>query len=223
MLGDINLYRYCPLNKDGHHNSGASLVELKKKKNAAGNYPSTKRMYPIPPYHHDMVSNKNSMQYTPKMTTAPLPSSYRPPFPTTSPPTQIYHDIQYHNTKQMQHQTEVDRLLKAIRTVDVRVPSPTVCYSRNFPSPKSCMQTGSPQDRFIFPEMVNEQHVRMSDDNIYGFSPKIDNSFKQKMHDDFKQQKMVKIEDKTGKLVQDDYLGNMLAELREGTEEIAMF
>ena len=30
--------RYCPLNADGAHNQGASLTELKKKRNAAGSY-----------------------------------------------------------------------------------------------------------------------------------------------------------------------------------------
>ena len=30
--------RYCPLNADGAHNQGASLSELKKKRNAAGSY-----------------------------------------------------------------------------------------------------------------------------------------------------------------------------------------
>merc|ERR1719292_63685 len=32
--------RYCPRNKDGQYNTGASLSELKKRKNAAGNFPS---------------------------------------------------------------------------------------------------------------------------------------------------------------------------------------
>ena len=37
--------RYCPLNKDGRLDvRGASLTELKKKKNAAGNYPSHKKL-----------------------------------------------------------------------------------------------------------------------------------------------------------------------------------
>ena len=31
--------RYCPLNKDGAYNSGASLADLKKRRNAAGNSP----------------------------------------------------------------------------------------------------------------------------------------------------------------------------------------
>jgi len=34
--------RYCPLNRDGKYNGqGASLTDLKKKKNAAGNFPGT--------------------------------------------------------------------------------------------------------------------------------------------------------------------------------------
>ena len=43
--------RYCPLNKDGKYNGqGASLTELKKKKNAAGNFPGTtkKLTWPLP-------------------------------------------------------------------------------------------------------------------------------------------------------------------------------
>jgi len=36
--------RYCPRNKNGQYNTGASLSELKRRKNAAGNFPSVKRM-----------------------------------------------------------------------------------------------------------------------------------------------------------------------------------
>ena len=43
--------RYCPRKKDSQFPSGASLTELKKKKNAAGNFPNMKRMtWPIPSY-----------------------------------------------------------------------------------------------------------------------------------------------------------------------------
>ena len=38
-LQSLPLARYCPLNKDGAFNQGASLTELKKKRNAAGSYP----------------------------------------------------------------------------------------------------------------------------------------------------------------------------------------
>jgi len=34
--------RYCPRNKNGQYNTGASLSELKRRKNAAGNFPSKK-------------------------------------------------------------------------------------------------------------------------------------------------------------------------------------
>merc|ERR1719334_1397119 len=41
--------RYCPLNQDGKYNRGASLTELKRKKNAAGNLPARKKLtLPMP-------------------------------------------------------------------------------------------------------------------------------------------------------------------------------
>jgi len=40
--GYAHTIRYCPLNKDGKLNHGASLAELKRRKNAAGNYPMRK-------------------------------------------------------------------------------------------------------------------------------------------------------------------------------------
>jgi len=43
--GDLaHTLRYCPLNKDGKYNCGASLTELKRKKNAAGNLPLKKKL-----------------------------------------------------------------------------------------------------------------------------------------------------------------------------------
>jgi len=40
--------RYCPRNKNGQYNTGASLSELKRRKNAAGNFPSKKIGCPNP-------------------------------------------------------------------------------------------------------------------------------------------------------------------------------
>jgi len=41
--------RYCPRNKNGHYNIGASLTDLKRRKNAAGNFPTSKKsVWPIP-------------------------------------------------------------------------------------------------------------------------------------------------------------------------------
>ena len=43
---------------DGQFNSGASLTELKKKKNAAGNFPSSKKnVWPIPSSHYKVFSS----------------------------------------------------------------------------------------------------------------------------------------------------------------------
>jgi len=199
--------RYCPLNKDGHFNSGASLVELKKKKNAAGNYPSSKKMYPSPHYHHDMMSNKNYMPCMPKMTTAPLPSVYRPP---AKPSSQLFDYLKYHNYRQLQHQAEVERVLQKIRFSNyAKESSLTGCYARNFPSPKS---SSPPQDRFIYPELDNGQFNRMVDTNG---GTGLTNNHPLK-------QKMVMINEDMKGQVADDSLGNLLAELREGTEEIAM-
>jgi len=206
-MGDFaHTQRYCPLNKDGHFNSGASLVELKKKKNAAGNYPSSKKMYPSPHFYHNIVPNKNYTPCMPKMTTAPLPSVYRPP---TKPSSQLFDYLKYHNYRQLQHQAEVERVLQKIRFSNyAKESSPTGCYARNFPSPKS---SSPPQDRFIYPEMDNMQYSRMVENNV-GTGLKNIHAMKHKL---------VMNEDKKGQMV-DDNLGNLLAELREGTEEIAM-
>jgi len=181
--------RYCPLNKDGRFNSGASLVELKKKKNAAGNYPSSKKKYTN--IAHNMVSPKNYMPSMPKMTTAPLPYVYRPP--PAMPSTRLYNYLQYHNIRQLQHQAEVERALKRIRTDEhhAKETMPTGCYARNFPSPMSF--SSPPQKRFNYPEIVNRQYRGMAMKN-----------------------------EVLGQLV-DDNLNKMLAGLRVGSEEIAMF
>jgi len=204
--------RYCPLNKDGQHNSGASLVDLKKKKNAAGTYPSSKKMYPSHNYpsFHDMVSVKKTE--LPKMTTAPLPSNYRPP-------TQLYNYLQYHNTRQLQHQAEVNRLLSTIHSADFGAPI-YGCYARIFAPPVE--SSSPPQDRFIFTEMDDGQYsytrnMDTADDTILKNNNNTVLEEKRATHR-FKQQM---VNEDIGGI--EDNLGNMLAELREGTEEVAMF
>jgi len=49
--------RYCPLNKDGKYTKGASLIDLKKKKNAAGNIPTTKLTWPLPSNYTKIFSS----------------------------------------------------------------------------------------------------------------------------------------------------------------------
>jgi len=68
--------RYCPRNKNGQYNTGASLSELKRRKNAAGNFPS-KRIGCPNPSSNSMVMGSG---YAAKN---PMPMS-SPPFSATS-------------------------------------------------------------------------------------------------------------------------------------------
>jgi len=91
--------RYCPRNKNGHYNIGASLTDLKRRKNSAGNFPTSKKsVWPIPSQSMvlgiytgtiktvkspQLVTGKEKVStprsYTYPMTmTDPLPSCYRP-------------------------------------------------------------------------------------------------------------------------------------------------
>merc|ERR1719186_2331119 len=155
---------------DGQFNSGASLTELKKKKNAAGNFPSSKKnVWPIPSSHCKKFSSyidksfwsppaakkADSPPYYKVVAdsslhplTDPLPSCYRPPSPPTAqhPPAQLTLDrhlgyVNFYQNKQIQHQVEMAKL-QAIRKA-ARITFPP-CYMRNFPSPMSVTPPGSP-------------------------------------------------------------------------------
>jgi len=248
--------RYCPLNMDGQFNSGASLTELKKKKNAAGNFPSSKKnVWPIPSSHYKVFSSytsTNKSLWSPPAATKsfwsppavnksfwspptakkadslpyykvaadsllpvtdPLPSCYRPPSPPTvqHPPAQLTVDrhLEYFNfyqNKQLQHQVEIAKL-QAIREA-ARVTFPP-CYMRNFPSPMSVTPPGSPKDKFVFPDPEKK-----------GFDHGRDLLGRQVG----KGQGVLMAEDKGVEKMDapNDVLGNLLAELREGTEEVDM-
>eukprot|EP00092_Neocalanus_flemingeri_P026500 GFUD01028722.1.p1 GENE.GFUD01028722.1~~GFUD01028722.1.p1 ORF type:complete len:265 (+),score=61.25 GFUD01028722.1:247-1041(+) len=206
--------RYCPQNKDGKFNSGVSLTDLKKKNNAAGNYPSFRRMTwplqssypgksqtPSPvvkvdsfPSSYDYKMMNNPFTY--HAMTDPLPSCYRSPSPPTMVPSQPpsaqlalyrhYQYIQYYQDKQVHHGAEIARL-QAIRQAD----SPP-CYVRNFPSPMSVSPPSSPPDRVVFAGGKKMSAVKAAEDSD---------------------------EEKS---VEGDVLGDLLAKLREGTEEVDM-
>jgi len=221
--------RYCPLNKDGQFNSGASLTELKKKKNAAGNFPSCKKMMwplhsyskacppsctvaaqslPPPPFKRtSSLLSPGTSSY--KMTTDPLshhpmtdplPSCYRPPSPPTMLPSQppsaqlsLYRHLQYlefYQQKQLQHEAEIAMLQASGRLPASR--SSPICYMRNFPSPMST----TPPDKFLFPD--GEEGCGRAKALVASTAGK----------------------NKMNGAADVDFLGNMLAELREGTEEM---
>jgi len=215
--------RYCPRNKDGHFNTGASLTELKRRKNAAGNFPSSRKMvWPLPSQStvrgfytgnmktvrspqlagaEDEMPMPRSSSY-PKTMTDPLPSCYRPPSPpvilASQPPctqlTMYRHCqyIKYYHELQLKHQKELDELEAKRCQEKVTVP----CYTRTFPSTMSVTPPGSPQDRFIFPEVKDKAGNNSSNEN--------------------KRMKHVVVK-------KDGYdLGSMLAELRRNTIEVDM-
>jgi len=212
--------RYCPHNKDGHYNTGASLTELKRRKNAAGNFPSKKMVWPIPSqsmvrgfYTGNMKTMKSPQLATgkeevstprsntfPMTMTDPLPSCYRPPAPVilaSQPPcTQLtmyrhYQYIKYYHEQQLMHQKEIAKLEAERNKNKVSMP----CYTRTFPSTMSVTPPGSPQNRFIFPEVRD------------GYSPSNDkNKTRQVVHNEDKKQ--------------GSDLGAMLAELRMNTMEV---
>jgi len=213
--------RYCPRNKNGHYNTGASLTDLKRRKNAAGNFPTSKKsVWPIPSqsmvrgfYTGTMKTVKSPKfptgkeelvprSHTHPMTmTDPLPSCYRPPSPpvilASQPPcTQLtmyrhYQYIKYYHEQQIKHKEELDKL--AVRRQQNKMPGP--CYTRTFPSTMSVTPPESPKDRFIFPEVKDSSS---SNDK---------NKMRQVVH--------AKVNKKEG-----HDLGSMLAELRVDTVEV---
>jgi len=217
--------RYCPRNKDGRFNTGASLTDLKRRKNAAGNFSSFKKtIWSIPSQsmvhgfntvterspqlatRKEEVSLPRSNTY-PMTMTDPLPSCYRPPSPpvilASQPPcTQLtmyrhYQYIKFYHEQQVMHQKEIAKLEAERNKNKVSMP----CYTRTFPSTTmSVTPPGSPQDRFIFPEVRD------------GYSPRNDKN---------KTRQVVNIHDEDNKKEGRD-LGAMLAELRVNTMEVDM-
>eukprot|EP00092_Neocalanus_flemingeri_P057716 GFUD01068672.1.p1 GENE.GFUD01068672.1~~GFUD01068672.1.p1 ORF type:complete len:264 (+),score=68.54 GFUD01068672.1:71-862(+) len=225
--GDLaHTQRYCPLNKDGKFNTGASLTELKRKKNAAGNYPWKGMMWPLtshskvysaytgvtqsPPLLKKADSAPFSFKKTPDMLshhhmTDPLPSCYRPPSPpsmTASQPLSAqlslchHHQyLRYYHHQQLHHEAEIARLEALREAALITIPPP--CYVRNFPSPMSATPPGSPVAKFLFPDVGRVDLGRKYEQGKGTFTDG------------------VKIE-----AVEEDFLGDMLAKLREGTEEM---
>merc|ERR1712142_327480 len=213
--------RYCPRNKDGQYNSGASLSELKRRKNAAGTFPSSKKKmtYPTPSailrgpvqgnIKVDTVSSPTSSKdmlnvSSPYPMTDPLPSSCRPPSsvylasqPPTTQLTMSRHRqyITYYYEQQRKHEREFLRL-QLIRLQNQVSPPAEPRYSRIFPTPISITPPKSPQEYFRFPDVVrctktSEEVVRVKEDAV-----------------------------ETSERRDECDIGSMLAEIRIGTKEV---
>jgi len=258
------------MNKDGRLsiNKGATLVELKKKKNAAGNYPSYKRLATLAPSYmktpiqvpnaygetkpslEELTSameiddrfkkfdrkppslikmssdpyprglgNQYAYQH-PAPVTEPLPSVLRP---TTPPPVlpdqpassqltmyRHYQYLQFYREKVSKHQAEINRLhaLKSLHAKELggggMNQSPqSYCYTRSFnpPQPMSLSPDGSPRPESLcsdFLEFDEKYHdIMMEEKKVFPFNYRAAGGMKSR----------------------GDKLSEMLAELREGSEE----
>ena len=140
-------------------------------------------------------ANKNYSPPSQRMITSPLPHNQvgmacLQPSSYRSPTSITQRMYQQYITKQHLHKAEMVR------------PSP--CYVRNFPSPVTPPQ--HPKDKFIFPERVDCGSSKMVMDGI-------------ELTKKGKLPYLIKMKSEPRK-ESDDILGFMLAELREGTEEM---
>eukprot|EP00092_Neocalanus_flemingeri_P084117 GFUD01105631.1.p1 GENE.GFUD01105631.1~~GFUD01105631.1.p1 ORF type:complete len:167 (-),score=49.31 GFUD01105631.1:67-495(-) len=135
--------------------------------------------------------------------TDPLPSCYRPPSPPSAasqPPSahvslcRHQHYLQYYHHQQLHHEAELARLQALRQAAMVAIPPP--CHVRNFPSPMTVTPPSSPPDRVVF-----EGRKKMF--------AKAAEIWKAEGSDEEKS-------------VEGDVLGDLLAKLREGTEEVDM-
>jgi len=136
--------RYCPLNQDGRYNRGASLTELKKKKNAAGNLP-TRKMITLPDTFRLLKSNSDveRHRHTPSppayiertYVTDPLPSKCR-----QAVHPMVSHEVErqkhimqanYHRHRAMYHEDQFNKIHVWVPPV----PESKPCFVRNFSSP----------------------------------------------------------------------------------------
>lgn len=232
--------RYCPLNRDGKlSRKGATLVELKRKKNAAGNYPTLKRMtVPVHSSWRKSLSSdyfnsfsgdlmeevekisdvgsglKSSKTPAPELydirpghVTEPLPSGMRP---ATPPPVlqwqpesaqltmyRHYQFLQYYKEKISKHQAEINRLhaLRTLQAKQIALQQRQACYKRSFSSggPMSLSSDGSPPGSVMDGCFQDCYNDKMNGAFNFGYAKEAD----------------------------DDALSDMLAELRDGTEEIS--
>jgi len=219
--------RYCPLNKDGRYNNDVSLTDLKKKKNAAGNFPSFKKlMWPIDSYHKVCSAYTGTTQSLPsvpppfksdawfppnqKITTEPI-SYYRPFSPPTfvphqPPPTQLslhrhlgyQHQQLHYQHQQLHHEAEIARIQAIPEAESARILRPPPCYMRNL-SFGSPMSTTPPGSPQDTDRMILGNTARQEQAVLFG-----QNMEKQRVVEG------------------GDMLGNILANLLKRTEDLGV-
>merc|ERR1711915_716615 len=212
--GDVaHTIRYCPLNIDGKYSRGASLTELKRKKNAAGNLPTRKKLTVSMPSRMSRSNSEVADCYLPPsppttaacgingrhFVTDPLPSRCRLFALSESQEMLMQKHIMeasYHRSRAMYHEDQYNK-------INWRYPSPPEsmpCFVRNFSLPVMT-SPNSPRQRA---ENENYASECMGANNVgYNMTDRLYEKF-----DGFKTESDV------------DELGMLLANLREGTEAL---
>ena len=211
---NFSIVRYCPLNIDGKYNRGASLTELKRKKNAAGNLPARKKLTESMPSYRMFRSKSEGanscLPPSPPSTVAygnvqrtfvtdPLPSRCRLfAQPDAQEMLRQKHimEASYHRSRAKYHEDQYNNIYW-------RYPSPPEskpCFVRNFSLPMMTPPS-SPRQRIFYENYPGEC---MGVKNVgYNLMDRFNERF-----DVFKMESDV------------DELGMLLANLREGTEAL---
>jgi len=219
--------RYCPRNKNGQYNTGASLSELKRRKNAAGNFSSKKIGCSNPSYPMGGGYAKNTMPMSsppfsaasgdapfsqmfrtmPYPVTDPLPSYFHPVSPPTilasQPPctqlTMYRHReyIKFYHEQQLRHEMELKKL-EVLRRGENKMSPSTSAPAPCYARSFLAPKAASPPRKFLFPEVKNVGSTQHA------------------LYEDH-----IKVEDEDYK-DEVDRLGYMLAELRQGTLEVGV-
>jgi len=205
--------RYCPLNIDGRYSRGASLTELKRKKNAAGNLPTRKKLTVSMPSRMSRSNSEGADCYLPPsppttaacgineryFVTDPLPSRCRLfALPEGQEMLRQKHimEASYHRSRAKYHEDQYNK-------INWRYPSPPEskpCFVRNFSLPMMTPPS-SPRQRTFHENYATE---RIGVKNVgYNVTNRINERFNV-----FKTESDV------------DELGILLANLREGTEAL---
>ena len=208
------IIRYCPMNKDGKLSHGASLAELKRRKNAAGNYP-TRKSLSSPTFRIVMEQQQEHIAFT-----DPVPYAYRKfiaqDVASRRPVPQRIHGRPI-------HEEELRSSLLKLNEAMAKSPqyAEIVDHARRMQYGDHAL--GYPQYSRRFPSFFGEMELATLS-NVNGYEDVLNGMANAKdVFRIMRNAEMMKpncVPFRYGKS-QDD-LGVMLADLREGTVEVAM-
>jgi len=213
--GYAHTIRYCPMNKDGKLSHGASLAELKRRKNAAGNYPMKKRLSSPPPSRFVMDQQQKHIAFT-----DPVPYAYRKfvaqDVASRRPVQQRIHGRPIHEEELRSSLLKLNEVMgKSPQYAEIDDHASRMQYGDH--------ALGYPQYSRRFPSFFGERELATLS-NVNGYEDVLNGMVNAKdVFRIMRNAEMMKpncVPLRYGKS-QDD-LGVMLADLREGTVEVAM-